>query len=102
MTRKVPDTNADRRKFLGGVVAAGAAAVAAPAARAADAAPAGAAPSARPPSGHAIEAETGTPREMARVPGKPGSDFMVDVIKSLNIKYLPANCASSRCRTWTM
>jgi thiamine pyrophosphate-dependent acetolactate synthase large subunit-like protein len=97
MTRKNPDTNADRRKFLGGVVAAGAAAVAAPAARAADAAPGGAAkaPSVQPPSGHAIAAETGTPAEMPRVPGKPGSDFMVDVIKSLNIKYLPANCASS-------
>jgi acetolactate synthase I/II/III large subunit len=25
----------------------------------------------------------------------PGSDFMVDVIKSLDFKYLPANCASS-------
>ncbi len=27
--------------------------------------------------------------------GKPGSDFMVDVIKTLDIKYLPANPASS-------
>ena len=27
--------------------------------------------------------------------GRPGSDFMVDVIKTLDIKYLPANPASS-------
>jgi len=40
-------------------------------------------------------AETGTPRELARVPGIPGSDFMVDVIKALDIKYCPSNCASS-------
>jgi len=36
-----------------------------------------------------------TPRELARVKGIPGSDFMVDVIKTLGIKYLPANCASA-------
>jgi thiamine pyrophosphate-dependent acetolactate synthase large subunit-like protein len=40
-------------------------------------------------------AETQPPGELPRVPGKPGSDFMVDVIKTLDIKYLPANCASS-------
>ncbi len=103
MTRKVSGPNADRRKFLTGVVAASAAgaagAIAAPAARAADGVLAqGSAPrppSALPPSGHVAAAETGTPREIARVAGVPGSDFMVDVIKSLGIKYLPSNCASS-------
>jgi thiamine pyrophosphate-dependent acetolactate synthase large subunit-like protein len=41
-------------------------------------------------------AETGTPTVTAsRIGGIPGSDFMVDVIKTLDIKYLPANCASS-------
>jgi thiamine pyrophosphate-dependent acetolactate synthase large subunit-like protein len=42
-------------------------------------------------------AETGTPAVPAtsRIGGIPGSDFMVDVIKTLDIKYLPANCASS-------
>src|SRR5881392_2918783 len=61
----------DRRPFLTSIVAAGAAAAAA--------------------------AETQTPSEMPpnRIGGKPGSDFMVDVIKTLNIKYCPANCASS-------
>ena len=53
-------------------------------------------PSALPPNAHVAAAETGVPD----VPpysseGRPGSDFMVDVIKTLDIKYLPANPASS-------
>jgi len=51
--------------------------------------------SALPPNGQRVNAETLPPSEIARVPGKPGSDFMVDVIKSLGIEYLPTNCASS-------
>jgi acetolactate synthase-1/2/3 large subunit len=94
MSGKDSDPKVGRRKFLTGVVAAGAASAVTPAARAADA-PAPRAPSARAPSAKTIEAETQTPRELARVPGIPGSDFMVDVIKTLDIKYLPANCASS-------
>ena len=97
MARKDPGPRADRRKFLTGVVAAGAATAAStmtpPAARAAEAA--SRAPSALPPTMQIAAAETQTPRELARVPGIPGSDFMVDVIKTLDIKYLPANCASS-------
>ena len=99
MERKHPGTQVDRRKFLTGVAAAGAATAAAtmstPVARAAEPAPAARVPSALPPSMHVAQAETGTPRELARVPGIPGSDFMVDVVKTLGIKYLPANCASS-------
>ncbi len=98
MARKDTHVKVDRRHFLTGVIAAGAAsAVTPPAALAADALAQNAprAPSALPPSGKTAEAETGTPRELARVPGIPGSDFMVDVIKTLGIKYLPANCASS-------
>ena len=97
MARKNTNPKAGRRQFLSGVFAAGAAAVVAPPlARAAE----GAAqkphvPSAQPPSARVAAAETGIPRELARVKGTPGSDFMVDVIKSLGIKYLPANCASS-------
>lgn len=87
----------DRRQFLTGVIAAGAASAMTP--QIAGAADAAAhpprAPSALPPSAKRAEAETGTPRELARVAGIPGSDFMVDVIKSLDIKYLPTNCASS-------
>src|SRR5260221_1381642 len=102
MSRKDPGPKADRRRFLTGVVAGGAAtaasAMSAPARSAdlvAQAPSTPRAPSALPPSGKAAEAETGTPRELARVKGTPGSDFMVDVIKTLAIKYLPANCASS-------
>jgi acetolactate synthase-1/2/3 large subunit len=88
------DTNPDRRKFLAGVVAASAASAVAPAARAAEPAPR--APSALPPNMQIAAAETGTPTVTTnRIGGVPGSDFMVDVIKTLDIKYLPANCASS-------
>jgi len=95
MARKDPDPKSDRRRFLAGVVAAGAATAMTPVRSADVVAQAPRAPSALPPSGKAAEAETGTPRELARVKGIPGSDFMVDVIKTLDIKYLPANCASS-------
>ncbi len=94
--RTLPEQPSARRNFLGGVIASGAAAIAATS-RAADPKPAvNGKPSALPPSGQGIAQETGTPPELgARIPGKPGSDFMVDVIKSLDIKYIPSNCASS-------
>jgi acetolactate synthase I/II/III large subunit len=82
-----------RRNFLSGVLASSAATVMAPAQAADPVKPA--APSALPPSGKAIAAETGVPPDLGHAEGKPGSDFMVDVIKSLDIKYLPSNCASS-------
>ncbi len=93
-----PKAKIDRRQFLTGVIAAGAATAAntiAPASAADAPAAAPRVPSAVPPSAKVAAAETGTPRELARVKGIPGSDFMVDVIKSLDIKYLPSNCASS-------
>src|SRR5260221_2477904 len=103
MLRKVLGTKdsgpkVDRRKFLTGVAGAGAAGTLAP--QAANATVAGAAParlpSALPPTAHTIAAETGTlGQELARIGGKAGYDFMVDVIKTLDIKYLPSNCASS-------
>src|SRR5690349_19785372 len=87
----------DRRNFLKGVAVAGAAAGAA-APQAVNATPAADArlPSALPPTARTIAAETGMPeKEMNRIGGVAGSDFMVDVIKTLDIKYLPSNCASS-------
>jgi acetolactate synthase-1/2/3 large subunit len=87
----------DRRKFLTGVVAAGAATAVAPRAAAQSTAEVEA-PKAPPPSFHVAAAETATPGEngeLSRIKGVPGSDFMVDVIKTLNIKYVPSNCASS-------
>jgi len=96
MARKDSGLQVDRRRFLTGVVAAGAAAaMRPPATQAADQATAPRVPSALRPSMQVAAAETGTPRELARVPGLPGSDFMVDVIKTLDIKYCPSNCASS-------
>src|SRR5437764_5319566 len=100
MARKDPGPQVDRRKFLSGVAAAGAATAAAamstPVARAAEPAPAPRVPSALRPTLQVAAAETETPRETTnRIGGRPGSDFMVDVVKTLGIKYLPANCASS-------
>src|SRR5580765_6566199 len=53
-------------------------------------------PSVLPPTTQTIAAETNVPQaELNRIGGVAGSDFMVNVIKTLDIKYLPANCASS-------
>jgi hypothetical protein len=104
MARKIPGTKdsgpkVDRRKFLTGVAVAGAAGTLTPqAAKAAvaDGSAAARLPSALPPTAWTIAAETGTPeKDLARIGGVAGSDFMVDVIKTLDIKYLPSNCASS-------
>ena len=94
--RKFSGVKVDRRKFLTGVAVAGAASAVTP--QAANAA-AGTAPvrlpSALPPTAQTIAAETGNPKDLPRIGGVAGSDFMVDVIKTLDIKYLPSNCASS-------
>ena len=100
--RKQSDLKVDRRKFLTGVAVAGAAsAVTPPAAATAatsatqfEAAPARL-PSAVRPNALMAAAETGTPKELAKAKGPDGSDFMVDVIKTLDIEYLTSNPASS-------
>jgi thiamine pyrophosphate-dependent acetolactate synthase large subunit-like protein len=88
----------DRRKFLAAAAVAGAGSAVKPA----DAAPSTAVqapprvPSALPPNEHVAAAETDVPNIAPyKTEGRPGSDFMVDVIKSLDIKYLPSNPASS-------
>src|SRR4029079_13459385 len=104
MKRKIPGTKdsgpkVDRRKFLTGVAVAGAAGTLTPqAAKAAvaDGSAAARLPSALPPTAQTIAAETNVPAaELNRIGGVAGSDFMGDVIKTLAIKYLPSNCASS-------
>ena len=87
----------DRRKFLAGVALAGAASASPEGVKAAtppimEKAPR---PSALRPSAAVAAAETGTPQISAKRAGMPGSDFMVDVIKSLDIPYLPSNPAQS-------
>jgi hypothetical protein len=106
MARKISNTHemrtkdfapkVDRRKFLAGVAIAGAVAPQAASASVASDTAAARLPSALPPTARTIAAETSTPAaELNRIGGIAGSDFMVDVIKTLDIKYLPANCASS-------
>ncbi len=99
MTTKNTGPKVDRRKFIAGVAVAGAAG----AASVADVAKAAGAPSEAAPStlrpGAAVQAaETrGAPQVPDHAAGKPGSDFMVDVIKTLDIGYIATNPASS-CR----
>ena len=88
----------NRRKFLAAAAVAGAVGAADPAKAAITSASQGQPrlPSAVPPNARVAIAETEEPD----VPpysgeGRPGSDFMVDVIKTLDIKYVPANPASS-------
>jgi acetolactate synthase I/II/III large subunit len=88
----------DRRKFLAAAAVAGASGAVKPA----DAAPSATGqtpprvPSALPPNEHVAAVESDVPNIAPyKTEGRPGSDFMVDVIKSLNIKYLPSNPASS-------
>src|SRR4051812_32289418 len=98
MARKKSVPPSDRRRFLTGALAAGAATAVAPAALAQgeEKIPPHA-PSALPPTMQVAAAETQPPGEHVanRIGGVPGSDFMVDVIKTLGIKYVPSNCASS-------
>ena len=105
MARKVLGTKdsgpkVDRRKFLTGVAVAGAASAVAP--QAANATGAAGAAAARAAVGAAADRAGRSPPRPARrkadgnrIGGVAGSDFMVDVIKTLDIKYLPSNCASS-------
>jgi thiamine pyrophosphate-dependent acetolactate synthase large subunit-like protein len=91
-----PDVS--RRKFMAGAAVTSAAAAVSPQPPAATAAPAPSqapAPSALRPDILVAAAETGTPQELARATGPDGSDFMVDVIKTLDIDYVCSNPASS-------
>ena len=87
-----------RRKFLAGVAVAGAATTAANGAQAAN--PGAVANkrlhSAVMPTAYQISVETGNLRERTtQTAGRPASDFMLDVIKSLKIDYCYSNPASS-------
>jgi acetolactate synthase-1/2/3 large subunit len=108
MALKETQPKVNRRKFLAGVAMAGAAGAVTPPNGVADAATPPAAtpndgfirrPSALRPSAVVAAAETGTPKELARATRPDGSDFMVDVIKTLDIEYCPSNGprASAAC-----
>src|SRR5262249_10722935 len=96
MARKESRPEVNRRKFLAGVAVAGAAAGASKTASAATPpVAAGRIPSAVRPSARQVAAEAGVVNEMKPVAGRANSDFMVDVIKALDIDYVYSNPASS-------
>jgi thiamine pyrophosphate-dependent acetolactate synthase large subunit-like protein len=96
MARKDSRPEVSRRKFLAGVAVAGASASAAKAATpGTTAADVKRLPAAIEPMAHQVASETAVPKEMPHLAGKPNSDFMVDVIKSLKIDYVYSNPASS-------
>jgi len=91
--RKSKNDAIDRRKFLKGAAAGAAVFAAMPAA--ANAQP-GEAPRAGAAQPMPKEPEAGTPAELdVLTESRSGSDFMVDVIKSLGIEYVAANPGSS-------
>src|SRR3974390_2469708 len=99
-TPKQARSKVSRRGFLAAAAVTGAAtAVASPQGTAATSSSSASArsraPSALPPTMHVAAAETAPPKELPRIGGVAGSDFMVDVIKTLDIKYMPSNPASS-------
>src|SRR5579859_2259360 len=91
--RKSKKDAIDRRKFLKGAAAGAAALAAIPAAANAQQAELPRAGAAKPMP---KELEAGTPPEMdVLTENRSGSDFMVDVLKSLGIEYVASNPGSS-------
>ncbi len=85
-----------RRGFLKGAAAGAAAWVAQPQPSQAQDAPAAGAGVTTPSAGRlARENGTAAPGSVNRVIERPGSDFMVDVLRTLNIEYLAANPGST-------
>src|ERR1700687_3875416 len=95
MPKKDASLKLNRRRFLTAAAVAGASGAVSPAKAATAAEPPQRLPSALPPNAHVAAAETGAAPCPSRDNVTPGSNFMVDVIKTLDIKYLPANPASS-------
>jgi thiamine pyrophosphate-dependent acetolactate synthase large subunit-like protein len=100
VARKNAPTEVSRRKFLAGVAMTGAATAVSVAGKGKAASAQAARPAATRPSTVEAQAELATPRvhvPPGTLPGRPGSDFMVDVLKSLKIDFVFSNPASS-CR----
>src|SRR5918997_6833241 len=100
MRKSDKQPSVDRRKFLTGAAVAGAAATVSPPAIDSTAQAQGALAPTKvlPPSAAEMRAEMGTPVALnVNGGGRTGSDFMVDVIRSLGIEYVATNPASS-CR----
>ena len=86
-------SRSNRRSFLKGAAAVGAAGIV-PGSKSARAQEAGSARVSA-PSAAAREAESGTPAVEVLTGDRPGGDFMVDVLKSLGFEYVCANPGSS-------
>jgi acetolactate synthase-1/2/3 large subunit len=85
-----------RRRFLKSAAASAAALVAVPVEKTQAQQTAAARPAAVVPNAAQLAADTATPRvEIDRIVEHPGSDFMMDVIKSLNFEYITTNPGSS-------
>ena len=99
MRKSDKQPSVDRRKFLTGAAVAGAAVTVPPAIDSGARAQGALAPTkVLPPSAAEMRAEMGTPVALnVNGGGRPGSDFMVDVIRALGIEYVATNPASS-CR----
>jgi acetolactate synthase I/II/III large subunit len=99
MSRRRQTPDPDRRKFLKGASLAGAAGAAAAFTPAVPAAAQVAAPraaiKAAPPGPIQVAVETSPPDKDPVTQTTSGGDFMVDVLKTLDIDYLAMNCASS-------
>src|SRR3974390_1184976 len=96
MARERAEDGVNRRNFLTGVAVASAAGAVAPVqAKGPSAAPEPERPSPLSPSAALATAEMGPPAPRNQGGGAPASDFMVDVIKSLDIDYVAANPANS-------
>jgi acetolactate synthase I/II/III large subunit len=95
MARKRADEGVNRRNFLTGVAVAGAASAAAPVQAKETPGALPARPSALRPSAKVAKAELETPEAPKHAGGRPASDYMVDVIKSLDIDYVASNPAQS-------
>jgi acetolactate synthase I/II/III large subunit len=90
--KKSSKTSVSRRRFLKGAAVGAAAVAAAPVTSAQQTAPPAAGGAAR----LSREAEVGAPADLeVMTTDRPGSDFMVDVIKALGIEYVCANPGSS-------
>jgi acetolactate synthase-1/2/3 large subunit len=97
MSKRRPVPNPGRRKFLKGATLAGAAAAVTPpvVASAAPLAQTRASVKAAPPGPIQTALETTAPDKDPVTQTSGGGDFMVDVLKTLDIDYLAMNCASS-------
>jgi len=95
MAKRRHTLDSSRRNFLKSATLVGAATIAAPAATKAQVAAPRTSLKALPPGPRQIAVETQPPTKDPVNQSSSGGDFMVDVLKTLDIDYLAMNCASS-------